>query len=133
MPFRFYGMLCSLFVAAALLLAACGGSGTTITQQTASYTVKLTLDNLAVGDRTATIEINDQSGKPVTADKVVVTPTMLSMGMASPELTAQPSGAGRYTTEKILLSMTGDWEMDVHVYVGSTNETARFLLTVPTQ
>lgn len=123
--------LACVLLAGAFLLAACGG-GTSMTQQTASYTVKLTLDTLAVGDRTATVEINDQSGQPVAAERVVLTPTMLSMGMASPEVAAQADGSGRYRGD-VLLSMTGDWELDVRVEDGSANETARFTFTVPTQ
>ncbi len=120
-------------VALALLLAACGGGGTTLTQQTQSYTIKLTLDTIAVGDRMVTVELADKAGRPIEAEQVMITPTMLSMGMASPEVTAQPAGGGRYQAEKVLVSMTGDWEMDVRVRANGADETARFTFNVPTQ
>lgn len=115
-----------------LLLAACGGTPA-LSQKTATYAVELQLDSLAVGDRTATVQIRDQSGQPVEAEQVILSPTMLSMGMASPEVTAKPNGGGRYTGEKLLISMTGDWELDVKIQHGGNSETARFLFTVPTQ
>src|SRR5262249_29219973 len=60
----------------ALALAACGGEGITQTSQTQRYTVQLTLDSPRFGQRTATIDIHDPSGQPITADQVVLSPVM---------------------------------------------------------
>lgn len=115
----------------AVTLASCGG--TALTQQTASYTVKLSLDTLAVGDRTITVDIADQADKPVKAQQVTLAPTMLSMGMASPEVSLRAEGNGGYSGQKMLLSMTGEWAIDVKITSNRGTETARFLITVPTQ
>src|SRR5829696_8330548 len=72
-----------------LTLAGCG-SGITQTAQTERYTVTITLDSASFGERTATIAVDDRSGQPAAVDQVVLAPVMESMGMASPELTAQP-------------------------------------------
>jgi len=119
------------FTLLVMLLAACATTPT-MTQQTASYTVTLSFDTLAVGDRAATVNIRDSAG-PVDNAEVIVTPTMLSMGMASPETVARPTGNGRYTSDAILISMVGDWELDVTITRDGTSETARFLFTVATQ
>lgn len=113
-------------------LASCG-SAAALTQQTASYTVNLSLDTLAVGDRTITVDVADQAGKPVEAQQVTLAPTMLSMGMASPEVSLRAEGNGRYSGQKMLLSMTGEWAIDVKITSNRGTETARFLMTVPTQ
>ena len=115
-----------------MCLTACGGN-TTFTQRTANYTVKLSFDRLAIGDRTATVEITDQSGQPISANTVTLAPTMLSMGMASPAVRAQPTSGGRYIGEKVLLSMAGEWEVDITIQAVKAIETARFTFTVPTQ
>ena len=119
------------FALLVLLLVACANTPT-FTQQTASYTVTLSFDALAVGDRSVTVEVRDSAG-PVDTATVTLTPTMLSMGMASPEAVAKSVGNGRYTSDAVLLSMVGDWELDVLIERGGTSETARFLFTVATQ
>src|SRR5689334_13312151 len=94
---RFAG--CQLVILSSILLftlAACGGSGITQTVQTEHYKVQLTLDGANFDEHTATINIDDLSGQPVTADQVVLAPVMETMGMASPEQTAQAMAPGRY-------------------------------------
>ena len=113
-----------------LVLAACGGSGITQTTQTEHYKVQLTLDSANFGERTATIEVNDLAGQPVTADQVVLAPIMEVMGMASPEAVAQPIAPGRYETKGEFFSMLGEWEVDVRVSAGGTEEVARFKVQV---
>ena len=63
---------------------------------------------------------------------VVVAPTMKSMGMASPEVTAQQIAPGRYRVEGITLSMAGDWELDVRVAANGSEDAATFMLMVNT-
>jgi hypothetical protein len=114
-----------------LSLAACGGSGYSQTAETGSYTVKLNLDGTDFNERTATIEVRDKSNQPVDGAQVVLAPIMQSMGMVSPEQTAQPLGSGRYQSKAAFFSMIGDWEFDVRVAAGGGEEVARF--TVPVQ
>jgi hypothetical protein len=119
-----------IFVLALLALAACGGSGYTQTAQTASYSVQLTLDGTDFNEHTATVEVHDQAKQPVENAQVVVTPIMEAMGMAAPEQTAQPLGAGRYQVKGEFFSMIGEWEFDVRVASGGNEEVARFKVPV---
>jgi hypothetical protein len=112
-----------------LLLAACGG-GYEQTAQTASYAVRLSLDGVSFDEQTATIELRDKADQPVDGAQVVVAPLMTSMGMASPEQTAQPLGEGRYQARGAFFSMLGEWEFDVRIAAGGAEETARFVVPV---
>jgi nitrogen fixation protein FixH len=116
----------------ALTLVGCGGSsGFQGAAETASYTVKLNFTNkLTLGNHTAAVEVVDRSGQPIQAEKVVVTPLMESMGMASPESTAKLMDAGRYQAENVYFSMLGDWEVDVLVRADGKEEKARFAVQV---
>jgi hypothetical protein len=114
-----------------LALAACGGNGYSQTAQTGSYSVKLDLDGTDFNERTATIEVRDTSNQPVDGAQVVVVPIMESMGMVSPEQTAQPLGSGRYQAKAAFFSMIGDWEFDVRIAAGGGEEVARFMVPVP--
>ena len=122
-----------LILLAALMLvtlAGCGGSGITETSRTEHYNVQLSLDGAGFGERTATIDVSDLSGKPVSADQVVLSSVMQQMGMASPEVTAQPVAPGRYQARGEFFSMVGEWNVAVRVSAGGTVETASFKIPV---
>jgi len=110
-------------------LAACGG-GITQTAQTERYNIELTLDSANFGERTATIVVNDRSGQLAPVDQVVLAPVMPSMGMAAPELTAQPSAPGRYQIKGEFFSMIGEWQVNVRVSAAGKDDMARFLFQV---
>jgi hypothetical protein len=112
-----------------LTLAACG-SGITQTAQTERYNVALTLDSASFGERTATIAVNDRSGQPAAVDQVVLAPVMEAMGMASPELTAQPTAPGRYQIKGEFFSMIGEWQVNVRVNAAGKDDLAQFLFQV---
>jgi len=112
------------------LLAGCGGSGFAQTVDTDSYRVQLSLDGVDFDQHTATISVQDKSGQPAAVDQVVVAPLMESMGMAAPEQTARPLGSGRYQVKGEFFSMIGEWDVDVRVTMGGTEETARFKVQV---
>jgi hypothetical protein len=116
----------ALAILALLALAGCGSTSTTQTQQTEHYKIQLTLDGTGFGERTATIEVSDLAGQPVTADQVVVSPLMEVMGMASPEQIAQPIGPGRYQAKGEFFAMAGEWDVNVRVTAGGSEEIARF-------
>jgi hypothetical protein len=113
-----------------LTLAACGGSGITQTVQTERYKVQLTLDGANFDAHTATIDVDDLSGQPVTADQVVLAPVMETMGMASPEQTAQAIAPGRYQAKAEFFSMIGVWDFDVRISAAGKDDTARFKVEV---
>jgi hypothetical protein len=111
---------------AVFLLAACGASGITQTTQTEHYTVQLGLDGVGFGQREATVEIHDASGSPVSADVVAVAPVMLQMGMAAPEAPARQIAPGRYQASGEFFSMIGEWEINVRISAGGSEEVATF-------
>jgi hypothetical protein len=113
----------------AFTLAACG-SNITQTAQTERYTVALTLDSAGFGERTATIAVNDRSGQPAAIDQVVLAPVMEAMGMASPELTAQPTAPGRYQIKGEFFSMIGEWQVNVRLSAAGKDDLAQFLFQV---
>ena len=110
-------------------LAACG-SGITQTAQTERYTIAITLDSASFGERTATIAVDSRSGQPAVVDQVVLAPVMESMGMASPELPAQPIAPGRYQVKGEFFSMVGEWQVNVRVSAAGKDDMARFLFQV---
>jgi hypothetical protein len=111
------------------VLAACG-SGITQTAQTERYNIEIMLDSASFGERTATIAVNDRSGQPAAVDQVVLAPVMVSMGMAAPELTAQPTAPGRYQVKGEFFSMIGEWQVNVRVSAAGKDDMARFLFQV---
>ena len=120
-------LLLPLLLAALSALAACGGaSANSQTAQTARYTVQLSVEGAKLGNGAAMIEVRDASGQPAQVDSVVVAPTMKSMGMASPEVTAQQIEKGRFRAEGITFSMLGDWQLDVRVSAGGSDDMASF-------
>lgn len=121
---------CSLLVVLLFALAACGGSGVTQTAQTERYQVQLSLDGASLGEHTATIEVDDRAGQPVSSAQVVLAPVMESMGMLMPEQTAQPVAPGRYQAKGEFFTMDGEWEFDVRVSAGGKDDTARFKVQV---
>jgi YtkA-like protein len=123
---------CHLFILSLILLfalAACG-NGITQTAQTERYNIEITLDSASFGERTATIVVKDRSGQPAAVDQVVLASVMESMGMASPELTAQPTAPGRYQIKGEFFSMIGEWHVDVRVSAAGRDDIARFLFQV---
>ena len=123
---------CHLVILSLVLLftlAACG-SGITQTAQTERYDIAITLDSASFGERTATITVNDHSGQPAAVEQVVLAPVMVSMGMAVPELTVQPTAPGRYQIKGEFFSMIGEWQMNVQVRAAGKDDMARFLFQV---
>lgn len=120
-------ILCGLLAA---LLGACGQSGITQTNKTERYTVVLVLDNAAMGMRTFTLNISDQAGAPVSAESVVIAPVMREMGMASPEVTAPMVEPGAYQVQADPFSMLGEWQLDVRIAAGGSEDTTTFTVEV---
>jgi hypothetical protein len=119
----------TLLVVAALL-AACGTSAPPQTAETSRYTVTFRMDGAGLDEHTATVELADREGRPATVDEVVIAPVMRDMGMASPEVVAQPDGPGRYTARAAFFSMLGLWELDVRLVSEGVEETVTFTVQV---
>jgi nitrogen fixation protein FixH len=114
----------------ALLLVGCGSSP--ISQQALGeqYQVRLTLDAATRGNRNIQIELRDQAGQPVSADSVIIAPSMVGMSHAQSELVATLAAPGLYRASGELFSMTGTWELAVAVRQGPINETVTFTINV---
>ena len=127
-----WGALVLVGVIGSLLgLSACGGAGAVAqTAQTARYSVQISVEGARIGNGAATIDVRDAAGQPATIDGVVVAPLMRNMGMASPEVAAQQVAPGRYRAEGITFSMAGDWELDVRVAAGDSEDVATFKLAI---
>jgi YtkA-like protein len=115
-----------LFIPLPVFLAACASSGVTETLQTEHYTVQLNLDGVGIGERQATVDVRDSTGKPVAAQQVVLASGMRQMGMAAPEAAAREIAPGCYQATGEFFSMTGEWDVDVRVSVGGAEEVASF-------
>lgn len=115
---------------ALLVLVACGSSTVTQTNKTARYTVQMSLDQAAIGERTLTFTVTDASGAPADVDALVVAPVMRDMGMASPEMTATRVAAGRYEARGEPFSMQGQWHIDVRISAGGQEDTTSFAVNL---
>jgi len=78
--------------------------------------VKLDKSNPVVGANNMEIEINDESGKPVTDAKVVVDYTMPAMpGMPAENYKANAEAKGDRYTATMDLSMSGSWNVSIKI------------------
>ena len=122
--------------AALLALAGCGRAAgpVELTAATPAYSVVLTVPAPVVGTSEALVRIVDRSGDPVDDREVEVAPVMADMGHAVPAVAAAPADRpGEYrTTGGELFSMSGPWDVDVHISpaAGGAAETARFRVLV---
>lgn len=69
------------------------------------------------GDNVWTVELDDDTGKPIDGASVSMTPFMPDHGHGSAKTpVATPTGEpGKYKIDQIYLPMAGYWEMTVHV------------------
>jgi hypothetical protein len=112
-----------------IMLVGCGTLAPT--QETPSYRVTFALEAARFGDQSATVTVVDRAGTPMDNLQVVLTPTMMNMGMASPETVATSIGAGRYRAERtILFTMTGEWEITVRIDANGRSEQTMFTVQV---
>ena len=117
---------CLLIALLAFLTACATSGGVAQTARTEHYMVQLNLDGVGFGERQATVEVRDAAGKPVAAQQVVLAPVMRQMGMAAPEALAHEIEPGRYQATGEFFSMSGEWDFDVRVSAGGSEEVANF-------
>lgn len=127
-PVTLLGWLSAILVA--FTLAACGDSGAVQTAKTDHYTIQLGLNGTGFGERVATIQILDEAGQPASVEQIVIVPVMEQMGMASPEVAAQPLSSGYYQAKGEFFPMIGEWTVRVRVSAGGNEEVATFKFQV---
>jgi hypothetical protein len=107
---------------AGLMLTACQQpSPVSLEATTDSYSVNLDLDAAALGQRTATIEL--EGPEP---SQVVLAPAMPSMNMTGSETVATKVDDGRYEARGEFFSMEGDWSIEVRIEGPGGQEVATF-------
>ena len=114
----------------AFTLAACSDSGAVQTGKTEHYTIQLGLDGTGFGERVATVQILDAAGQPASVEQIVIAPVMEQMGMAAPEVAAQPLSSGYYQAKGEFFSMIGEWTVKVRVSASGNEEVATFKIQV---
>ncbi|MEV8633091.1 FixH family protein [Streptosporangium sp. NPDC051023] len=97
---------------------------------TAHYRIRLTVDASRTGASPVTVEVADLQGRPVTLRKVTVEPVMTTMGHAYEPVDAVAAGPGRYRAESLSLRMGGAWELNVLLHGPTGVEQAAFPLLV---
>lgn len=112
------------------LLLSCGSRAITQSHETARFTISMTLDAPAPGQRTIDLLIKDKSGVPAEVDQVVLAPVMREMGMASPEMPAQRIAAGQYRVSGEPFSMTGIWQLDVRIVAQGQEDLTTFQVEI---
>lgn len=128
-------MSCQLGIVLALalsigLLTGCGSKTITQTSETAHFSITMSLDAAALGQRSIDLRIKDKAGVDTDVEQLIVAPVMREMGMASPEMTAQRIAAGQYRVTGEPFSMTGIWELDVRIVSQSREELSIFKVEV---
>lgn len=83
----------------------------------------------AAGPNTVSLKITDSAGRAVTNATVVAHPTMLTMAMDAPGVTAAPTQGGRYLAHP-KFAMAGSWRLAVTItQPGQPPRIATFIVT----
>ena len=109
-----------LFIATVLVLAACGGGGTS---SDLAISTTFSPNPPKQGSETIVVTLKDAAGKPVTGATVKVTSAMPSMSMAGPSVDAKDNGDGTYAANMILRYSTS-WTFDVSAAVNGKTTTS---------
>lgn len=131
-PCTWRGLLLALAVL--LALGACGetpapgAAGKIITQQQQVDTLMITVDLPAripaATEQEVVVTLTDGHGT-VDGATVWLTLVMPNMVMSSNEPDAHAEGSGRYRS-KVLFTMVGSWNLDVHAVLGNQEYVAHF-------
>ena len=129
------GVSCQLGIVLAFalslgLLTGCGSKAVTQTNETGHFSIAMSLDAAALGQRSIDLHIRDKAGADTDVEEMIVAPVMREMGMASPEMRAQRIAVGQYRVTGEPFSMTGIWELDVRVVFQGQEETSIFKVEV---
>ncbi|TWF79618.1 hypothetical protein FHX44_115552 [Pseudonocardia hierapolitana] len=94
--------------------------------QAGPHQVRLLIETPAVGLQDLTVDV------PGDVERLVVAPTMVEMGHASPPVTATPEAAGRFRAPGVEFFMPGRWDVTVTVHgSGGTDEVVLPVLIAP--
>jgi len=68
------------------------------------------------------VTLVDQSGNPVDNAIITLLPVMRQHGMLAPPLTVHASQSGEYLFPDVNLDMSGEWQMQITIVVGTTTD-----------
>lgn|GEM_PF-2083268 len=103
----------------ACVLGACGAP---ITAQSEHFRITMTLEQEGLGKRPVMVTLVDQSGNPVDNAIITLLPVMRQHGMLAPPLTVHASQSGEYLFPDVNLDMSGEWQMQITIVVGTTTD-----------
>ncbi|MEV6110510.1 FixH family protein [Streptomyces sp. NPDC051940] len=115
-------VVCALAAVVAVIVVGANTSPKSVTLEarTDDYQVRLELDDVSPGRRTATVRVDGTDGRPVEATRVDVRAAMPEMGMDGKVLPAREVGPGQYEAKGLLFGMTGQWV--VHLRIAGAGE-----------
>jgi hypothetical protein len=94
--------------------------------QAGPHQIRLLIEAPAVGLHDVTVEVTGA------VERLVVAPTMVEMGHASPPVTATPAAPGRFVAPGVEFFMPGRWDVAVTVHgPGGTDEVVLPVLIAP--
>ncbi len=77
--------------------------------------VTLRLDSASMGERNIEVQIDDEAGRPVEVESLLLRFSMTEMDMGVADVEAQPVGRGRFRARGSFFSMAGRWEIEAIV------------------
>ena len=122
-----------------LLLHGCGGSGASgpvkrVTQQQTVDRLTIALEAperpQPLAEQDVVVTLTDSSGKPVDGAQVWLALMMPAHPMSPNEPDATPTGNGHYRA-KAIFTMSGTWNLEVHVTVQGQEHIASFHAQTP--
>ena len=99
-----------------------GGCAAPIAAQSAHYDVTMMLEQEGLGKRTVVIRLADLSGNPVDDAIITLLPVMRQHGMLAPPIMVKATTSGEYVFPDVNLDMSGEWQMQLTIVVGSTKD-----------
>ena len=85
------------------------------TQPADDLRIHLSVTPAMAGLNTVTVALQDDRGRPAAAQRVTLRLQHLEMDMGENEITLDPAGDGRWTTQGSFVSMVGPWQIAVLV------------------
>jgi nitrogen fixation protein FixH len=111
-----------------LLLAACGGAGTSVEKQTVdgiTFALEQPRQVALLDNYEYTVTLTDAAGKPIDGAQVSLEQDMPAMPMNSNRPLGEPLGDGRYRITGVF-TMEGDWIVKIHARVAGKEYVATF-------
>jgi hypothetical protein len=97
---------------------------------TSHYVVTATVDSARMGGTAVEVDLATRAGAPLDRAMVQIQAVMPLMGHATPPVTADSAGGGRYRAAQVPLMMTGAWELQLSIAAPDGVDTLMLPLSV---